>query len=71
VNYAWCVPIKKTKKNEHKVVLNLQNLCNNSVAGSHDVFLEQINVVVEAFHSGVSTLAKNACTTAGTGSHGP
>jgi hypothetical protein len=71
VNYTWCVPIKRTKQNLHEVVLNLQNLCNNSASGSHDVFLEQINVVVEAFHSGVSKLGKNACTTAGTGSHGP
>jgi hypothetical protein len=71
VNYTWCVPIKKTKKNAHEVVLNLQNLCNNSASGSHNVFLEQINVVVEAFHAGVSKLEANACTTAGTGSHGP
>jgi hypothetical protein len=71
VNYTWCAPIKKTKKNEHEVVLNLENLCNHSASASHDVFSEQINVVVEAFHSGVSKLEKNACTTAGTGSHGP
>ena len=71
VNYTWCVPIKKTKKNAHEVVLNLENLCNNSASGSHDVFMEQINVVVEAFHAGVSKLAANACTTAGTGSDGP
>jgi hypothetical protein len=71
VNYTWCVPIKKTKKNAHEVVLNLENLCNASATSTHDVFLEQINVFVEGFHAGSSKLASQACTTAGTGSKGP
>ena len=69
VNYTWCVPIKKTTKNAHEVVLNMENLCNGS--STVDVFMEQANVFVEGFHAGVSKLAKNACTTLGTGSHGP
>ena len=71
VNYTWCVPIKKTTKNTHEVVLNLQNLCNGSATGLHNVFLEQINVVVEGYHAGSSKIAANACKSVGVGSHGP
>ena len=71
ISYTWCVPIKKTKKNEHAVKLFLANSDNNACGGDDEVFIEQVNVVVEAFHAGVSKLAANACTAAGTGSHGP
>jgi hypothetical protein len=67
VHYTWCVTIKKTKKNEHKVKLSLANLANGYCDES--VFIEQVNVIVEGFHAGVSKLGKNACTTAGTGEH--
>jgi hypothetical protein len=69
VNYTWCVPIGRTEKNKHKVVLNLENLCNGtSTVGL--VFLEQINVLVEGTHAGRRG-AEQACTTTGTGSKGP
>jgi hypothetical protein len=64
ISYTWCVPIKKTKKNEHAVKLFLANSADHLAC---DVFIEQVNVVVEAFHAGVSKLEKNACTTTGTG----
>ena len=75
ISYTWCVPVKKTKQNLHAVKLFLANSADNlstcSVASGTDpdVFIEQVNVVVEGFHAGVSSLAKNACTTAGTGAH--
>jgi hypothetical protein len=64
VHYTWCVPIKKIKKNKHKVVLNLQDLCNGTIA--NDVFIEQVNVFVDGEHFGKAH-ADQACTTAGTG----
>ena len=67
VNYTWCVKVKHTKNSQHEVVLNMQDLCNSSTA---ETFIEQVNVVVEGYHAGVSKLAANACTTAGTGSAG-
>ena len=68
VQYTWCVPIKKTKKNEHAVKLSLANLANGSCDES--VFLEQVNVIVEGFHAGVSkNLAPQACKSVGVGEH--
>ena len=61
VNYTWCVPIKKTKKNEHEVRLSLANIPGGACPGAGDVSLEQVNVIVEGFHAGASKLAKNAC----------
>jgi hypothetical protein len=66
VNYTWCVPVDKTKKNKHVVVLNLQDLCNGSSV--NDVFIEQVNVFVDGEHFGRGH-ADQACTTAGTGAH--
>ncbi len=64
VHYTWCVPVAKSKKNKHKVVLNLQDLCNGTAA--KDVFIEQVNVFVDGEHYGKAH-ADQACTTAGTG----
>jgi hypothetical protein len=65
VNYTWCVPIERTEKGKHKVVLNMENLCNSTTS---DVFIEQANVFVEGAHFGRGR-ADQACTTAGTGAH--
>ena len=68
VNYTWCVPISKTKKNEHKVTLSLANGANGDCP--NDVSLEQVNVIVEGFHAGVSkNLAPQACKSVGVGEH--
>ena len=68
VHYTWCVPVAKTKKNAHVVQLSLANLANGSCDES--VFLEQVNVIVEGYHAGVSkNLAPQACKSVGVGEH--
>jgi hypothetical protein len=68
VHYTWCAPIKKTKKNAHEVTLSLANLANGTPG--EDVFLEQINVIVEGFHAGVSkNLEPQACKSVGVAEH--
>jgi hypothetical protein len=68
VSYTWCVPIKKTKKNEHVVNLSLANGANGSC--NNDVSLEQVNVVVEGYHAGASkNLGPQACKSVGVGEH--
>jgi hypothetical protein len=65
VHYTWCAPIKKTTKNTHVVTLSLANLANGTCP--NDVFLEQVNVIVEGYHAGASKIAKNACKSVGVG----
>jgi hypothetical protein len=71
VNYTWCVPIKKTSKNAHHVTLSLANIPGSGTCPgtAGDVSLEQVNVIVEGFHAGVSKLGKNACTSVGVSEH--
>ena len=66
ISYTWCVPITKTKKNEHKVNLSLAN--GHNVTCPNDVTLEQVNVFVEGYHAGASKAAQ-ACKSVGVGEH--
>lgn len=68
VHYTWCVPVTVKKKNKHVVQLSLANLANGTC--NESVFLEQVNVIVEGYHAGVSkNLAPQACKSVGVGEH--